>query len=263
VSLGKLDDDNFEPLTTGNCQVEGVAVYTAEREPGPYKLRLERQGEQAEYSLIVLKNRLTELVVELEGPSTYLGQYLPLAHRQEAHDADTFFKLDRAERALQRPESARGVPSLIRQLLALAVDEPMVLLLRAYLVASGAPPAELGLAPQAWPAPGQPQPDAARVTAEALDSAAKPLIERFPELPDGYVAHGWALEGKRNPDEARKAYRAALDRGLPVLALFLRFLDQGFKRLKIADHPRADRLHEAAKHRIPLLLWSAWRPERA
>jgi len=237
VSLGRLDDGALEPWPGGKAQGAGVAAFTVGREPGPYRLRVERPGEPVEFALTILPERLTEVILDLEvGGQILVSQFLPKAPREGPREVRTFFQLARIERALQGGQS-RSVPALLDQLRGEGVAEPMVLVLWAYLAALGGRPEQLG-------------------EAGAL------LVERFPDLPDGHVARARSLEGSRRHLEAKLAYHAALERGLPVLALFLKFLDGGIKRLKF-DHRRIGRLRTAARDQIPGLLWSAWGPPRA
>ena len=52
VSLGRPDGSPLKPLLAENCLVEGVTVFNTPAEPGPYRLRVERPGEWAEFAVV-------------------------------------------------------------------------------------------------------------------------------------------------------------------------------------------------------------------
>ena len=64
------------------------------------------------------------------------------------------------------------------------------------------------------------------------------VADRWPELPDAHVIAGVAAELAGDLATAAAAYRAALDRGLPVLARGASILDGAVERHEI-EHPRA------------------------
>ncbi|AMV37875.1 caspase domain-containing protein [Planctomyces sp. SH-PL62] len=238
LSLGGLDG-GLEAVRVEPSKLEGLGVIAQVLEPGPWRLRIDREsnGETVTLALVVLKDRVTEVTLERqESGRVAISQFAPLRRRGTPADAATLYKLERLEAALQTgPE--RSAPALVGRLIGAAEFDPLILALAALLTESG-------------------------VRFETPRSIGGEIVERFPELPDGHVLMGTEAEKAGNLDAARAAYVAALDRGLPILQLFLERLDDGIRRLEIPDHRHLEALRHAAANRIPGMLWSAWRASR-
>lgn len=238
VLLGGLDEDRVQPLRPEPSLVEGLLVFTVPRPPGPYRLRVELPDDRAEYALVVLKDRLSQVIIQQQEMQEaedriYVTQFAPETRSAEPANSAGFFKFVRIERlqhALQNGQ-ARGVSNLLRELEAAGVTEPIVSALDAYVATR-------------------------QGDQERLRTIADALVAKYPELPDGHVARA-RFVGKVT--EERLAYLAALDRGLPVLSLFTRLLREGADRFKLVHH-RIPLLRRASESRIPDFLWTAWRP---
>ena len=182
-----------------------MEVFTVPTLPGPYRLRIDRPDERAEFALVVLKEPA------VVGPRAG-GRWPDVGHpvlasdpkRRGDSDAEAFFKIARLELALQGA-SSRTAPALLAELTAAGIAEPMVLLVQAYITCVGGNPKLL------------------------REQAGRRLMETYPDLPDGHVSLGRLAEADGRNDEARKAYRNALDRGLPILARALKELHVGVK----------------------------------
>jgi len=231
VSLAGLGGGEWKTLYREPCLVEGIGIYNASVPPGPYRLRIERPDDRADFALVVMKGRLGQLILEQDVDRTFVTQFAPPARSEGAPDIETFFNVARLERALQGGAS-RTAPALLAALKTAGAAEPMVPILDAYMAMIAG-------------------------DSKALGASGQALVDRFPTLPDGHVALARTAEVDKHEDRARKLYLQALDLGLPVLSVFLKKLQAGVKRQEVADHPRLKLLREAALHQTGLL-WSAW-----
>lgn len=241
VFLGNLDQSDAElPLLPPHrCQIDGVVTFTVPRSAGPYRLRIDRPHsggiEQTNLASTVLPNRISELIIEQSTTGKFrISQFAPEAHPTKPLAPEVTFKLHQLESDLQDGQPRR-VPTLLAELKAAELVEPICLTLAANVASYDTNP-------------------------RAFAVIAKDVMTAFPLLPDGYVARARAHEVARQPEEAKAAYRAALDRGLPVLSFFTRLLLDGVGRYAI-EHPRVDRIREVTNRQIPGLIWTAWRPK--
>jgi hypothetical protein len=91
-------------------------------------------------------------------------------------------------------------------------------------------------------------------------AAAGRLVHRFGELSDSHVLAASAAASTGGSDHAvERAFRAALDQGLPAVRDGLGLLAAGVSRYAI-EHPRVPLLSAVFGRHVPGLLWSAWRP---
>lgn len=243
IFLGDLDqaDDELRLLPPRPCQIDGVVTFTVPRPVGPYRLRIERpRGDEIERTNLasnVLPNRVSELIIEQSAAGKFrISQFAPEAHPTKPLAPEVVFKLHQLESDLQDGQPRR-VPSLLAELKVAELVEPIFLTVSANVASYDT----------GW---------------ESLDAAASVLMRAFPRLPDGYVAKARALDVAQQPEAAKVAYRAALDRGLPVLSFFSRLLMDGIGRYAI-EHPRVARLLEVTDRQIPGLIWTAWRPKKS
>lgn len=225
--------------------VVGVAEYTAAAAPGPHWLSVEMGGQRpVVFALTLLPGRLTLLVAHLDAegrarvfqyaPGLAAGRFATAVQVRRQEFAERFYLSGRLEHAYEIAGEALADES----------DDPLLLCLRGYLA--------LKLNHN-----------------DVAASAAARLTELHERLSDGHVILGECRSAAGDADGAAAAYRAALERGLPVFA-------EGLTRLHNVVGPRADAgaqagadpdfalaaktLAAAAAGRVNGLLWTAWAP---
>lgn len=239
LSIGNLAGDAFERLPARECQVEGVATFKAVRPPGPYWLRIERRQNDAtnvaDFCVVVLPNRVTELIIEqsAKGP-VRVSQFSPEAHPAQRVPLEFVFKLHMMERDLHDGPFERP-PLLLDELLKTGVVEPICFALG------------VGLRSR-------------QADTEGLAALVNQLVEVAPELPDGHVVRGLIAERADRSAEAATHYRAALERGLPILVQHLKLLLDGAARCQV-DHPRLALAKTVWNRVLPGPVWTAWQPK--
>jgi Caspase domain len=224
-----------------------VSLYTHSGDPGPYVLSFRGLGDSIEFALTLVEGHTCDLVFQ-QGPDgrVRIAQFATKRHAQEWPAADLEKLQERSDRdRLQRVQDALQTSNgRLNLQLALAELEhiastdfaAVAILLTSYL-------------------------RSVESDNEKLAEAASNLAMKYPAVPDGHVAMARCLDAGSRPrrDDAAEQYRRALNLGLPMLQHFLEALWVGARRHDI-KHERFLLLEEAARWRIPGLLWSAWSP---
>ena len=100
---------------------------------------------------------------------------------------------------------------------------------------------------------------------DGIDQATLNLIDLFPALPDCHVLRAqYLLKVAHKPQESRKSYLAAIERGVPSLRFCLDQLLEGVRQFQlVAADPRAREIVLVADPSTMDLFCSAWRPSPA
>lgn len=94
-----------------------------------------------------------------------------------------------------------------------------------------------------------------------FEAMAEDLVSTFDEVSDTHVLMAEALAQQEQKSQAQRAYRQALDRGLPLFAEGLARLKAAIDHYELQNHPRAPLVDTVWRQRARGLLWTAWKPE--
>jgi uncharacterized caspase-like protein len=216
----------------------GSSAFREEIESGDYWLAIETlKQEPIVLALKLLPQRETIIIVEATAKAKRISQYSRALTEEtedaKADDADNVRRLDLAHRfylngrldhALSFAQSLTDSPAI----------DPLAACLAGYLSLMMDLP-------------------------EQVPSMARRLIESFPELADGYLLRAEYEEGQQNHEAAAEFYRAAAERGLPIVSEGLVKLLDGIARYEI-EHPLKNLLVRMVKKRVRGMIWSAWSP---
>ncbi len=236
---GSLDENDLKPLTAKECHIEGVTTFADPRPPGCFRLRIERllgdKIDKADFACMVLPGRICDLIIdESVSGAIRISQFSPETRPGQALDPVFVTKLHLMERDLHDGPTERA-PQLLQELQRFPIVEPICLAMAVHITSQS---------------PDQ----------RDLPAIAAKLVEVAPLLPDGHIARGYVAEMARQPDAAAVHYKAALDRGLPLLNPLLKLLVYGALRLRL-EHPKLEFVRKVWKNIIPGPLWTAWRPQ--
>jgi hypothetical protein len=236
-----IGGDSNEARLSISQTFAGIGDFAAAVEPGAYVLELNVPERPPVYlSLAVLPNRLTLVVLHrrADGGIRILS-FCPSTHPEPGGPREVATRLRRLE-LLQRFYIADRVDGRhayrnAHELLYAKWIDPLAGCLGGYTML------KLGQAVE-------------------LNVAVSNMKAYYDELPDTHVLaaeYNLSLETKNGEAEARRAYKAALDLGLPVFAEGLLRVASGIKRFSIS-HPRAAEVEQVFKNRARNLLWTVW-----
>src|SRR5262245_7100835 len=218
----------------------GLAEFAWEMTPGQYWLAIQAPDQRpVTLAITVLPQRLV-LIVFQRGMTGEVNiyQYLPSLVPGDPNDPRTmdarFPVLQRSEliqRSYLRGSLEEPIQNAIDMLYAKWV-EPIAGCLGGYLLLKINPNHHL------------------------LKIATNNMTRHFGELSDSHVLMADYLANEGQAAQAAEAYRAALDRGLPVVSDGLIRLVDGIRRYGI-EHPQVNFVQEVFKNRVRGLLWTA------
>ena len=213
----------------------GSTAFLEEIKPGDYWLAIEAPEQKLiVLALEVLPQRQTIIIVEATAKAKRINQYSRSLTEDAGSRADNVRRLDLAQRfylngrldhALAFAQSLNDLPAI----------DPLAACLTGYLSLM------MGLG-------------------EQMPSITRRLRASFPELADGHLLHAEYEESRQNHEAAAAFYRAAADRGLPIVSEGLMKLLDGLVRYDI-EHPLKPLLARMVEKRVRGMIWSAWSPE--
>ncbi len=219
----------------------GIADFASEAEPGAYVLELTVPERPPVYfSFAILPERLTLVVLHRRADgSIRILSFCPSTQPPKESALDVATQLRRLE-LLQRfyiadrVDGRHALRNAIELLHAKWID-PLAGCLGGYTML------KLG-------------------QGKELETAVSNMKRLYDQLPDTHVLaaeYHLSHEANDREAEARRAYIAALDRGLPVFAEGLLRLASNIERFSIS-HTRAEEVKRVFKNRAKNLLWTAW-----
>ncbi len=218
--------------------IAGLAGHAWDLPPGAYWLAFEMPEQPAlVFAVTVLEERLTLIVLEhSSGGPLNIYQYLPSLTPGEPADprySGARFPILRRLELIQRSYISGRLDQAYQdawQLLSAKWVDPMAGCLGAYLLI------RLG-------------------RTNELSTAVDNLTHSFDGLSDGYLLKAVYEANQGHRDEALRAYRDALGRGLPIFSDGLALLAAALDEYQI-DHPRADFARRAFEQRARGMLWA-------
>lgn len=239
-----IPEPYVQPLLTSPAN--GVAEFAAKGQPGPHWLSLEMPGyDPMVFALMLLPGRLTVLIVQQdEFGETRVLQYMPSlvgdeqvepASAGEHSRAALIRRLELMQRCFMSGQLDYALLNA-RELLHAEWEEPIAVALSGYLMLRSGDGAE-------------------------FLAVAGELMNRFDVLSDSHVLVASAVASTGGDDRrVEREFRAALDKGLPIIGDGLGLLAEGVDRYGI-EHPRVPLLSAVFRRHVPDVLWSAWRPQ--
>ncbi len=245
IKIWKQSDEvnnaaNVEEMSFTLVNKSGIGEYASKLEPGTYMLEFgSKDKKRITFSFTVLDGRSTLFIIQKDSKDeVQISQYTPRSDSTYGGE-DKEIKYIRNLSVLEQYYSSNireYAHDIFNELSYDKWEEPMAGCVSGYMMLKNFGDKNIG----------------------SLEAITHNMPTYFGEFPDSYVMRGKYSNYRGNTDDAKNAYKVALNKGVPVFTEGLVTLYYAMKEYKFEDEKYSKKIEEVFNKRIRSSLWTCY-----